>query len=492
MKLVNNIKYFLLLFPIFTVLSLIPDMANAEQRVVVKEYTYQASDIDSKTSSRAIALEQVKRLVLEEVGTLVYVKTEVLNYQLKSDQIKSLTAGIVGIKVLEETWDGQSYYIKAQATVDDDNVAANINALSQNQNQVAEIESISKKVDDLLAEIEKLKADIQNMPDDSSQKQEYLARYDDSINQLRSAELVQDSYVDINSGNYDTAMFTLNNAYALSPVVIGPTVYIARSIVYTRQNKYQQAFHNLDRSQSLNPDIAHRVALNRAFVLERSGNKEKALNEINKSIVLNPRFAPAYHQRAYTYKQQGYLEKARENQMLATNIQKHDRQQIVNIETKRQEIIKEMKERRERIRQQDFQREQERQQKARTEEKRQEKIRQRVVRQQQQARSQQQTTSQQLIRAQQQVRQQQGQSAVRQNQQATQQVRQQQQRKQETRQQQPVRSQPQQVKQQKQGQPEARQNQHTTQQRQQRAQGESKQSQKKQETRQHQGQESRS
>ena len=447
MKSVNKIKYFLVLLPILTILSFIPDMANAEQRVVVKEYTYQASDIDSKTSSRAIALEQVKRLVLEEVGTLVYVKTEVLNYQLESDQIKSLTAGIVGIKVLEETWDGQSYYIKAQATVDDGNVAENINALLQNQNQVAEIESINKKVDELLAEIEKLKADIQNMPDESSQKQEYIARYDDSINQLRSAELVQDSYVDINSGNYETAMVTLNNAYALSPVVIGPTVYIARSIVYTRQNKYQQAFHNLDRSQSLNPDIAHRVALNRAFVYERSGNKEKALNEINKSIVLNPRFAPAYHQRAYTYKQQGYLEKARENQMLATKIQKQDRQQIVNIETKRQEIIKEMKERRERIRQQDLQKEQERQQNmARATEKKQEKIRKREVRQQrqQQARSQQQTRAQQQVRPQQQ-----GHSSVRQNQQATQQVRHQQQ--------QQARSQPKQVKQQKQGQQESRQ-----------------------------------
>ena len=478
MKSVNKIKYFLVLLPILTILSFIPDMANAEQRVVVKEYTYQASDIDSKTSSRAIALEQVKRLVLEEVGTLVYVKTEVLNYQLESDQIKSLTAGIVGIKVLEETWDGQSYYIKAQATVDDDNVADNINALLQNQNQVAEIESINKKVDELLAEIEKLKADIQNMPDESSQKQEYIARYDDSINQLRSAELVQDSYVGINSGNYDTAMVTLNNAYALSPVVIGPTVYLARSIVYARQNKYQQAFHNLDRSQSLNPDIAHRVALNRAFVYEKSGNKEKALNEINKSIVLNPRFAPAYHQRAYTYKQQGYLEKAHENQTLATKIQKQDRQQIVNIETKRQEIIKEMKERRERIRQQDLQKEQERQQNmARATEKKQEKIRKREVRQQrqQQARSQQQTSAQQQVRPQQQ-----GQSAARQNQQVTQQVRQQQQRKQETRQQQQARSQPQQVKQQQQGQ-----------QRQQRTQ-EAKQPQKKQETRQqHQGQDSR-
>jgi hypothetical protein len=466
MKSSNRIKYFLVLLPVLAIISFIPDVANAEQRVVVKEYTYKASDIDSKTSSRAIALEQVKRLVLEEAGTLVYVKTEVINYQLESDQIKSLTAGLVGIKVLDETWDGESYYIKAQATVDDDNVADNINTLLQNQNQVAEIESINKKVDELLAEIEKLKTDIQSMPDQSNEKQESLARYDDSIKQLRSMELVQDSYVDINSGNYEAAKSRLNSAYVLSPVVVGPTVYIARSIVYTRQNQYQQAFQNLDRSQRLDPNIAHRVALNSAFLYERSGNKEKALDEINKSILLNPRFAPAYHQRAHAYKQQGYLDKARENRLLAEKIQKQDRQQIVNVETKRRAIIKETKERAERIRQQqELQREQERTQKARTEEK----IRKREARQQrqQQARSQQQTT-----KVQQKY------------------VKQQQQQKQEARQQKQVRSQQQRVTQKQQGQPEARTNQQATQ-KVKHQQQQKKQEAKKQETRQHQEQEPR-
>lgn len=475
MKSLNQIKFFLVLLSTLSLIILIPDMTNAEQRVIVKEYTYKASDIDSKISSRAIAIDQVKRIVLEEIGSLVYVKTEVKNYQLESDQITSLTAGIVGIKVLDEIWDGESYYIKAQATVDDENIAKDINALLQNQNQVAEIESVNKKVDELLVEIEKLKADFQSIPDQSSQKQEYLARYDDSINQLRSMELVQDSYVNINSGNYEGAKSTLNSAYALSPVVVGPTVYIARSIVYARQNQYQQAFSNLDRSLNLNPRIAHRVALNRAFVYERSGNKEKALNEINNAILLNPRFAPAYHQRASAYQQQGYPEKARDNKMLAIKIQKQERREIANIETKRQEIIKRGKERVERIRQQqEVKSELERQQRAAREEKSQEKTRQRELRQQQ---------KQQKSRSQQQTRPHQ-----------EQQLSSQQQRKHEAKQQKQARSQQKQEEEQQQGKPEAGQHQQAApqqgkQQRQQKQ--ESKQYHQKQEPRQHQGQEYR-
>ena len=41
--------------------------AFAETKTFIKEYAYQASDFDSKISSRTIALEQVKRLLLEEV-----------------------------------------------------------------------------------------------------------------------------------------------------------------------------------------------------------------------------------------------------------------------------------------------------------------------------------------------------------------------------------------------------------------------------------------
>jgi hypothetical protein len=52
-----------------------------------KEFSYQSSEADSKLSSRAIALEQVKRLLLEELGTYLESETEVKNFQLTKDQI---------------------------------------------------------------------------------------------------------------------------------------------------------------------------------------------------------------------------------------------------------------------------------------------------------------------------------------------------------------------------------------------------------------------
>lgn len=54
---------------LLAVLFLSPNSALAETKTFQREYTYQASEADSKLSARAIALEQVKRLLLEELGT---------------------------------------------------------------------------------------------------------------------------------------------------------------------------------------------------------------------------------------------------------------------------------------------------------------------------------------------------------------------------------------------------------------------------------------
>ena len=58
-----------------TLLLFLSGCLFATDKTFVREYTYQASDYDSKVTSRANALEQVKRLLLEEVS--VFMKSEV-------------------------------------------------------------------------------------------------------------------------------------------------------------------------------------------------------------------------------------------------------------------------------------------------------------------------------------------------------------------------------------------------------------------------------
>jgi hypothetical protein len=71
-----------LIFTLVAVFILLTNLAYAKSVTFQREYTYQASEADSKLTCRAIALAQVKRLLLEELGTYLEARTEVKNYQL--------------------------------------------------------------------------------------------------------------------------------------------------------------------------------------------------------------------------------------------------------------------------------------------------------------------------------------------------------------------------------------------------------------------------
>src|SRR5208337_4999278 len=89
----------------FIILLILPSLCFARNMTFIKAYTYMASNIDSKISSRAIALEQVKRALLEQLGSYLISDAEVKNFQITKEQIATLTAGIVSVEVIDEKWD---------------------------------------------------------------------------------------------------------------------------------------------------------------------------------------------------------------------------------------------------------------------------------------------------------------------------------------------------------------------------------------------------
>src|SRR5271157_5286219 len=150
----------ILIIPMMVVSSI------SETKTFIKEYTYQASEFDSKASCRTIALEQVKRLLLEELGTYLENNTEVKNFELTRDKITALTAGIVQTQVLEEKWDGKSYWLKAEVKADPENVAKSIDTLRKDQKRTDEFEERIRKQEEALKEIEKLRSEVASLKND--------------------------------------------------------------------------------------------------------------------------------------------------------------------------------------------------------------------------------------------------------------------------------------------------------------------------------------
>jgi hypothetical protein len=150
------------LIPIISLSLLVfSSFVSAETRTFVKEYSYQASEYDSKVSCRALALEQVKRLLLEELGTYLESETEVKNFQLTKDQIVILTAGIVQAEIIDEKWDGKTYYLKAKIAADPKEVIKSIDLLRQDRQKTKELEETKKKADEALREVERLRKELE-------------------------------------------------------------------------------------------------------------------------------------------------------------------------------------------------------------------------------------------------------------------------------------------------------------------------------------------
>ncbi len=114
-------------------LCFIPNLSFAADQEFIRDYTYMASEADSKISARQMALQEVKRELLSEIGTYIYSRIDISeNSQGEAyakQEIRALTAGIVKVETLKETWNGYEFYIQAKMISNPDQVVQHINEL---------------------------------------------------------------------------------------------------------------------------------------------------------------------------------------------------------------------------------------------------------------------------------------------------------------------------------------------------------------------------
>ena len=165
---------------------------SAETKTFVKEYTHYAGDEDSRNSCRIIALREVKRLLLEELGTYLESQTEVQNFQLTKDQITTLTAGIVSTEVIEDKWDGKAYWLKAKIAAHPQDVVKSIDSLRKDREKVKELAGLRKKSEELLKENERLNKELKTARGDA--KRESTQAYKQNIDNLSATEWFEKGY----------------------------------------------------------------------------------------------------------------------------------------------------------------------------------------------------------------------------------------------------------------------------------------------------------
>ena len=293
---------------------------QAEQTSFVKDYVYQASEVDSKVSSRAIALEQVKRLLLEQVGTFVQSETTVKEFKLSKDEIVTLTAGIVSVEIMKEEWDGKQYALTARVAVDR-----------------AELEASRKQSEDSLKEIERLRTDMEAMRREaqrSAEEAEALRKelkqsagqaaalqgqaqkaaeqaaalrrmerdYTQSTESLTRNNLFEAALALRDAGDHEAALAKFDQLIQADPR--DKRAYIGRASTYFRMDKTSLALRDIDHAEEIDPAFAKAYML-RGKIQRKMGKYSEAIRQQTKALKLNPDFAEAYFERGLSYVKTG-------------------------------------------------------------------------------------------------------------------------------------------------------------------------------------------
>ncbi|HUN53885.1 MAG TPA: tetratricopeptide repeat protein [Smithella sp.] len=272
-----------------TFLCALPVRADVE--VFEREYTYQATKIDTKESSRAIALEQVKNQLLDELGIYVESTSVVENDQIQKNEIKVLTAGIVKTDILDEKWDGSKYWIKVKLEADPNDVAKSIAELRKNQEMVKELEQTKKDKESALQEIDNLKAQLASSQEDiTAQKQQYNT----AVNNLVAADVKGNGDTAMIYGDYDAAAASYTQVVEMQPT--NAVAFYNLGIVYIYLGNYTQAVQYFDRSIVLNPRFkrAHSQRQLALQIMHNPHEREKLLHRpLQRQAVVNKN-QPAY------------------------------------------------------------------------------------------------------------------------------------------------------------------------------------------------------
>jgi len=148
-----------------------PAPALGELLTFQEEYRYEAGEADSKLSCRAVSLLEVKKLLLERLGTYIESTSRVVNLQLASDEVTSLTAGIVKTEILDEQWDGRTYTLIARIQADPEEVNRLIEEVALRADKQEELARLEQLNLDGQVMIERLGQEMAMVQNDRKHKQ---------------------------------------------------------------------------------------------------------------------------------------------------------------------------------------------------------------------------------------------------------------------------------------------------------------------------------
>ena len=194
-------------------------ITSVQAQTYIRDYTYKASDIDSKVTSRINALDQVKLILLQEIGThirhAINITQDSSGNSYASEDVEAITAGLTKVDILEEKWNGETFYLKASIVADTERVLNALEAFKnekseESEQQLQALKDTQRKLKESREEIAKLRNLLAQA--NSSEKEKIVVKYIDRVEQISVLDMVAKGYNFDQQGQYEDAVYWYRKA----------------------------------------------------------------------------------------------------------------------------------------------------------------------------------------------------------------------------------------------------------------------------------------
>ena len=228
---------------------------------------------------RTISLIEVKRLLLEKLGTYLESKTEVKNYQIEKDEILVLTAGIVKLEILDEKWNGEKYSLTARIEASPEEVAKAIEEMRKQGGKVEKMEKLEQINEDSLEQLREMQARMQQLQSD-------LLKVNQDVNAnegILNAWGLYEKAVELRQGGQTKeALEALNTVMQNNPTYLA---YFERGMAYLEMKMYDDAIADFNEVLKVKPNMRG-VLMFRGMANMKSGRKMKGRKDIERAAEL--------------------------------------------------------------------------------------------------------------------------------------------------------------------------------------------------------------
>ncbi|MBI5212702.1 MAG: hypothetical protein HY957_04940 [Nitrospirae bacterium] len=166
----------------------------AEIKTIEESCEYVMGDNDAKIDAKRLCFLEAKRKVLERVGTYVESSTDVINFNLTRDEIKSYTAGLIKTEIVSEqtSFNGQSTVIrmKIKANVDTSFLASKMLEIHKDKDLANKYSKMADDYKNLEKQIRELQDKLSKTSDWASIEKARLER-EETFNKLSALEKVK-------------------------------------------------------------------------------------------------------------------------------------------------------------------------------------------------------------------------------------------------------------------------------------------------------------